>query len=220
MKFFKVLIKFLLIVLGFFVVGTIFLNGFFYFTEKRHIKTVEELENEDCDAILVLGCSVYSNMKPSPMLEDRLRKTVELYQAKKNKIIVSGDHSDYYNEVEVMKNYLVDAGIPSSDIFVDHEGYSTYASVYRARYKFGVKKVFIVTQKYHLFRALYIADALGMTAYGTASEGDNYKGQFMRDIREYIARDKDFIQCIFLPKNKGNMDTVSLASDGDATDEK
>ena len=220
MKFIKLFAKILILIIGFFVVGTFLLNEFFYFTEKRSIKSEEEVKDEEADAILVLGCSVYSNMKPSKMLEERLNKVIEVYNNNPTKIIVSGDHSEYYNEVEVMKNYLVEAGIPSSDIFMDHEGYSTYASVYRAVKKFGAERLLIITQEYHLYRALYIADAMGIEAIGVAAEGSKYKGQIWRGIREIFARDKDFVQCIFLPKDKGDLTEVSLASNGNATNEK
>ena len=104
------------------------------------------------------------------MLRDRLDEGIALYKAGcAPKILMSGDHgSEYYNEVSVMKNYAIKQGVPSEDIFLDHAGFSTYESMYRARAIFGAEKVVIVTQKYHLTRAVYNAKNLGMDAYGVA----------------------------------------------------
>ena len=83
---------------------------------------------------------------------------------------MSGDHGRVsYDEVNTMKDYAINDGIPSDDIFMDHAGFSTYDSMYRAKEIFGVKKIVIVSQKYHLTRALYIAKKLGIEAYGVSA---------------------------------------------------
>ena len=133
-------------------------------TSAQMLTTQEAALLEDVDCILVLGCKVHSDGAPSAMLEDRLRRGVELFHAgAAPKLLMSGDHGTMtYNEVQSMKQYAIDHEIPSSDIFMDHAGFSTYESIYRARDIFQAKKIIIVTQEYHLLRALYIAAALGI----------------------------------------------------------
>ena len=141
-------------------------NVYMIFITKSKIKNIEELKSEEIDCILVLGAGIRDN-NPTPMLEDRLLTGIELYTNNvSNKIIVSGDHGqEHYDEVNVMKDYLLEKDIPSENIFMDHAGFSTYDSIYRAKEIFKAKKVVIVTQKYHLYRALYIAKELRKTAH-------------------------------------------------------
>ena len=187
---------------------------------KKDIVSVDELSNlSNIDCIIVLGAGVWGD-EPSPMLEDRLLKGKELYEnGISKKIIVSGDHGKKdYNEVGVMKKYLIDNGIPSEDIFMDHAGFSTYDSIYRLKEIFEAKKVVIVTQKYHLYRALYIASKLGIEAYGI--EADNIPYPFINiknEIREVLARDKDFFKLIFKPKSKYMGEPIDIHSSGEIT---
>ena len=150
------------------------------------------------DCIIILGAGIWDN-KPSPMLEDRLLEGIKLYKNNvSDKIIMSGDHGrEEYDEVNTMKNYAIENGVLSEDIFMDHAGFSTYESIYRAKEIFKAKKIVIVTQKYHLYRALYIANKLGIEAYGVGSDPRQYVGATYREIREILARDKDFVKCIF-----------------------
>ena len=159
-------------------------------------------ENVDADCILVLGAGVRPDKTPSLMLKDRLDKAVKIYKKYGGKkILVSGDHrSEYYDEVSTMKNYLVDAGVKEEDIILDHMGLSTYDSMYRAREIFNVKKVIIITQKYHMYRAIYDARQLGMEAYGVCAKEVRYNGQLIRDVRELAARVKDVAFCIYEPQ--------------------
>ncbi|MBR6697268.1 MAG: YdcF family protein [Lachnospiraceae bacterium] len=183
------------------------------------ISVVEAKEKEDIDCILVLGCSVYSDGVPSPMLQDRLEKGIELYNVNAApKLLMSGDHGQIdYDEVGTMKNYAIDKNIVSEDIFMDHAGFSTYESIYRAKEIFGADKIIIVTQAYHLYRALYIADKLGVEAYGVAAAGDDYVGQANRDTREVLARNKDFVKCIFKPEPTYLGDAIDIRGNGDVT---
>lgn len=152
----------------------------------------------DVDLILVLGCQVKADGTPSDMLADRIQRGVELYDLKAApKLLMSGDHAnDDYNEVGAMQQYAIAEGVPSTDILLDHSGFSTYESVSRAKEIFGAKRIIIVTQRYHLYRALNIAEALGIEAFGVAADYNTYAGQFMRDVREVLARVKDFGQGI------------------------
>lgn len=175
----------------------------------------------DVDAIIVLGAGV-RNGEPSPMLRDRLLKGIELYhKGVAPKLIMSGDHGQSnYDEVNTMKSYAIDKEVPSSDIFMDHAGFSTYDSIYRAKEIFKAKKVIIVTQKYHLYRALYIANQIGLEAYGVETDEKEYFGQFKREVREVLARDKDVLKCIFKPESTYLGRSISVSGDGDETNDK
>ncbi len=176
-------------------------------------------ELADVDCIVVLGCLVRDDGTPSHMLEDRLKQGVALYQqAAAPKLLMSGDHGTVsYDEVDAMKRYAVDAGVKSEDVFMDHAGFSTYETVYRAKAIFGADKVIIVTQKYHLYRALYAAQALGIEAYGVASDYRTYSGQTARDVREVLARIKDFIMCIFKPEPTYLGEAIPISGNGQLT---
>ena len=188
---------------------------------KDKIVEIDNVPNEEMDCILVLGCQVKENGEPSHMLRDRLQKSVEVYElGTADKLLMSGDHGRTdYNEVETMKQYAIDEGIESEDIFMDHAGFSTYESIYRAKEVFGVKKVVIITQEYHLYRALYIADQLGIEAYGVASDYHIYAGQSMRDLREVLARAKDFVTAIAKPEPTYLGDFIDIHGDGDITND-
>ncbi len=175
----------------------------------------------DVDCILVLGCKV-NGETPSDMLEDRLLCAINLYKSgAAPKIIMSGDHGTVtYDEVNTMKQYAVDAGVPSSDIFMDHAGFSTYESVYRAKEIFCAKKIIIVTQTYHLYRAVYTANKLGLDAYGVASDYDVYMNQSYREAREVLARNKDFLTSVFKPLPTYLGDAIPVNGNGDVTNDK
>ena len=171
---------------------------------------------EDADCILVLGCGVRPDGQPSLMLRDRLDAGLKLYQAgAAPKLLMSGDHREAsYDEVNAMKNYALAAGVPSEDIFTDHAGLSTYESMYRARDIFCAKKIIIVSQGYHLYRAVYDARALGLDAWGVAAENIRYSGQLARGLREILARNKDFLYCIFQPEPTYLGDAIPISGDG------
>lgn len=158
-----------------------------------------KLENVDC--IIVLGCRVHGN-EPSPMLYDRVEQGVNLYKNGTSSVLfMSGDSRDrYYDETGTMTKLAIELGVPEENIKTDRYGLSTYDSMVRAAKLFGFKKIVVVTQRYHLYRALYIAKQYGLEAYGVASDPREYNGQLYRDIREIAARSKDFAFCIFRPE--------------------
>lgn len=188
----------------------------------RILSSEEAAELIDVDCIMVLGCQVKDNGKPSDMLADRLRRGIEIYEmGAAPKLLMSGDHGQTeYDEVNTMKQVAVDAGIPSSDVFMDHAGFSTYESVYRARDIFKADKIIIVTQEYHLYRALYIAEKLGVEAYGVTADYHTYYGQAMREFREILARNKDFVMTIFKPEPTYLGEAIPVGGDGDLTNDK
>ena len=189
-------------------------------TNKQIIKENDYTELSDVDCIIILGAGIWGD-KPSPMLEARLLEGIKLYQnSVSDKIIMSGDHGrKEYDEVNIMKNYAIEKGIPSENIFMDHAGFSTYESIYRAKDIFEAKKVVIVTQEYHLYRALYIANQLGLEAYGVGADPRQYVRATFREIREILARDKDFIKCIFKPEPTYLGDTIPVSGNGDITND-
>ena len=186
---------------------------------KPYILTPEEA-GEGYDCILVLGCGVWGDT-PSHMLEDRLLEGISLCQSgASKKLLMSGDHGRKgYDEVNVMKKFAVDRGIPSEDVFMDHAGFSTYESMYRAKEIFKAEKILIVTQDYHLYRAIYDARALGLEAYGVASNPRSYGGQLYRDIREILARNKDFIYSIIKPEPTYLGEAIPVQGNGNLTND-
>lgn len=159
-------------------------------------EALRELKDFEADCILVLGAGITDANTPSPMLRDRLDAGIKLYEeGLAPKILLSGDNGRVgHNEIHVMLNYVKDAGIPEEDIFCDHAGFSTYDSMYRALSIFEVGKAIVVTQEYHEYRALYIGKKLGIEVKGVSSDQESYAGQFAREIREILARDKDFFK--------------------------
>lgn len=210
-----------ILVLGALGAGTVFgIDAWVKHCVHDQILTEEQASLlRDVDCIVVLGCKVYENGTPSAMLEDRLRRGVALYDlGAAPKLLMSGDHGrTNYDEVDSMKQYAVDAGIASADVFMDHAGFSTYETMYRAKEIFGADKILIVTQEYHLYRALYVAEALGIEAYGVSSDYRGYVGQTARDLREVLARVKDFAMTIFKPEPTYLGETIPISGNGDLT---
>ena len=214
--------KFLCVILALGIVGVLTLVGInLWVTEsvRNQILTQEQAACLNADCIVVLGCQVRSDGTPSHMLEDRLKRGVALYElGASSKILMSGDHGTKgYDEVNTMKAYAIDAGIPTEDIFMDHAGFSTYETIYRAKEIFGAKKIVVVTQQYHLFRAMYIAEAMGLEVYGVAADYRSYSGQFSRDVREVLARVKDFGMTIFWPEPTYLGEAIPISGSGELT---
>ncbi len=201
-------------------IGVIGIDFYVVKSTEKYILT-PETAGEGYDCILVLGCGVWGS-SPSHMLEDRLLQGIELYEnGASGKMLMSGDHGQAdYDEVNVMKDFAADRGVDTDDIFMDHAGFSTYESMYRAKEIFKAEKVLIVTQDYHLYRAIYDARALGLDAYGIASNPRGYAGQLYRDIREILARNKDFIYCIIKPEPTYMGDEIPVQGNGNVTNDK
>ena len=218
--------KILSIVLGAVIllssVGVLSVNAYIKNVGKARILTVEDaaaLSNVDC--IIVLGCQVRADGSLSDMLHDRLLRGVEVYQAgAAGKLLMSGDHGrTNYDEVGAMKRFAVENGVPSEDVFMDHAGFSTYETMYRAKEIFQAQKVVIVTQEYHLYRAIYIAEQLGLEAYGVSADLRSYRGQSKRDLREVLARCKDFGMCIYKPEPTYLGEVIPVSGNGDVTND-
>lgn len=178
----------------------------------------EDMGAGEYDCILVLGAGVKDDGTPSPMLYDRVTVACDAYTALGDvPLLMSGDHTGDYNEVEVMKKLAADMGVPTEDVFLDHEGYSTYESLYRAKHVFGAKKIVIITQEYHLHRALHIARELGMEAVGVSADLRPYRKQAVYGAREVLARFKDLFSAA-KGEYDGHVDPpVDLDGDGNLT---
>ncbi|MCQ4638373.1 YdcF family protein [Anaerovorax odorimutans] len=229
MKVWKKVLLTILVLVVLMAAGILGINGYVVkSTDDRILCTVSDNSNEiakadmdalkgkDADCILVLGALVRRDGTPSYMLQDRLDVAIKLYKAgAAPKLLLSGDHGQVrYDEVNVMKEYALEAGVPKKDIFLDHAGFSTYDSVYRAKAIFEVERVIVVTQGYHQYRALYGCEKMGIDAWGAAADQTTYRGQKMRDLREIAARDKDFVKWLFKPEPTYLGDTIPISGSG------
>ena len=217
-KVMKTIIRFALIcivvvlAINFYVIGS---------TKDRMLKDGNYTSLGDVDCIVILGAGIWGD-KPSPMLQDRLEEGIHLYkEGVAPKIIMSGDHSrEEYDEVNIMKDFAIEKGIPSENIFMDHAGFSTYESMYRAKEIFDAKNIVIVTQEYHLYRALYIANQFDINAYGANADPRKYAGQLYREFREILARNKDVLNCIIKPEPTFLGESIPVSGNGDITNDK
>lgn len=226
-KMLKVLKKMLILIAAtifIFTASIIFMMDKVQSFGEEKIITLDELPN-DIDVILVLGAGVKNDGTPCDMLVDRLKTSIEVKNklGSKAKLLLTGDHgkSDY-NEVGAMKKFIQNnCDISDSNIFLDHAGFSTYESIYRAKEIFKVNKMVIVTNEYHLPRSLYIANKLGIEAYGVPSDIRQYWDIESYKNREYLAQVKDYLLVNILkptPKFLGNEIPVD-SSDGKNTDD-
>lgn len=171
------------------------------------------------EVVLLLGARVHENGRLSDMFRDRIETAIGLYEADKaGKILISGDHGrENYDEVNAAKDYLSGHGVPAEDIFLDHAGFDTYDSIYRARDVFAASSVIIVTQAYHLPRSLYIAEKLGMDAAGVSADLHSYGGQKARDFREIFATVKAWLDVLLESKPKYLGEKIPISGDGRAS---
>lgn len=215
------IISFMLIVTIFVTSSLLIINRMKSYGEKFIIS--EDNLPKDCDAIIVLGAGIKDDGTPSDILVDRLETSKEVYSAGVSEtFILSGDHGrEEYNEVKAMKEYIMTDDINEERIFLDHAGFSTYDTIYRAKEIFKVKKVIIVTNEYHLPRALYLARKMGIDAYGIASDKRNYLYIDNYKKREKLAQLKDFVYVnILKPKPEFLGESIPVDnSDGRLTDD-
>ena len=192
------------------------------FSARGRIVSPEAAGDFGADCVLVLGAGLLPDGSPSLMLTERICTGVELYRAGvAPKLLMSGDHgTPGHDEVNAMKDAALAAGVPSEDVFMDHAGFSTYDSMYRAVEIFGAKRAVIVTQAYHLPRALYLARCMGLEAVGVACDTQRYRGQLYRDVREILARDKDFFKGILRPAPTYLGEAIPLTGSGDVTNDR
>ena len=176
------------------------INLYVIHTGGKRIYSVKAMRGSHADCILVLGAGLKPDGSPSDMLRDRLSFACDLWQeGVSDTVLISGDRaSESYDEVTAMKNYLLAHGVPEEAIVEDPMGYSTSESLIRAKEVYGYENIVVVTQRYHLYRALYVAEKIGLDAKGVNSDPFTYRGQVLRDMREFAARVKDFFKFLSL----------------------
>lgn len=222
-KLFKRIIKlcFLIIFLAFVVAG---INVYMVATNILDVSdSYDDAIALKPECVMVLGASVEEDGSPSEALKARLDTGIRLYKAGvAPKLLLSGDNGQVeYDEVSAMKAYALDNGVPEEDIFMDHAGFSTYDSIYRADYIFCVSRMVVVSQKDHLYRVLYGCKKMGIDAQGFPAEGkDVYSSYYgsKYNIREYLARAKDFVKWIIRPEPKYLGDKIPIDGDGRQTE--
>ena len=206
--------------------GLLSAGGINWFVVRRSGKEIQSLQklasqkSRNADAVVVLGAKVRKDGSMSLMLKERVDLGIQAYkQGLADRIIMSGDHgAGGYDEVSTMKTYAIEKGVPSEHIFKDHAGFSTYETMYRAKDVFRAKSIIVVTQKYHLYRAVYDAGALGLEVKGIACDKAVYKGDKARKFREAIARVKDFGYTAVKPKPKYLGKAIPVSGNGNVTD--
>lgn len=222
----KVLINMIIAVVVIIVIGLLGAFSISFTVENSGKDSIMEIEEipKDVDAIIVLGAGVKNDGSPSDILVDRLKTAINVVEeGSEGKLLLTGDHGrENYNEVKAMKQFIKEnSSVKDEDIFLDHAGFSTYDSIYRAKEVFKINKAVIVTNEYHLPRALFIAKNLGIDAYGVSSDIRNYLNINSYMSREKMAQIKDFIYCKILkpePKFLGEPIPVN-SSNGEVTDD-
>lgn len=184
-------------------------------TENQITNDIQLIENAQVG--LLLGARVYNDNKVSQIVYDRIIKAVELYNAGKIlKIIISGDHGQKdYDEVNTIKSWLIKYSVDENDIFMDHAGFSTYESIYRAKEIFNSNSIIIITQEFHLPRAVYIANQFNMNVQGFIADRVIYIDDTHNQVREFMARVKDCILAgLIKPEPTYLGDKISLKGSG------
>lgn len=194
-------------------------NLFIMWQGGRH-RVAGPSDAPNADVAIVLGAKVWPSGTPSNMLQDRLLTGIELYrQGKVGKLLLSGDHGRVsYDEVNAMRAFVLDRGVPPEDVFTDHAGFSTYDTMYRARDVFQVRDALVVTQGFHLDRAVYTARALGLEATGVPADLHVYQNADRFAARDWLARCKALLQLHVLhaqPRFLGP--PIPISGDGRAT---
>lgn len=186
-------------------------NAWIVLSSKADIRTLDETATHafpgGVDCIVVLGASVYADGSLSPILENRVDAAIELYnKGLAPAIIMSGDGREAnYDEPGAMKDYAVSRGVPANDVYCDPGGYHTYDTMWRVSNVFGAESCMVVTQEYHLYRAVFDAHGVGMDATGVVSDEGTYENQFWYDVREWAGRMQDCGQVLIgaVPDNPG-----------------
>lgn len=178
------------------------------------------VELGDIDCIIVLGAGVYEDGSLSNILRERVECGAELYlSGASDRLLLSGDHSrENYNEVGAMKAYMVSRGIDANVVFTDHAGFDTYDTMYRAKEIFKAERVLVVTQDFHISRAVFIARAIGLDAYGVECDTGELGNNLFDDLREVAARPKYVLDAIFKPKPEYLGEAIPIWGEASLTD--
>ena len=195
-------------------------NAIVVLSARRYIITPEEAAEKGADCAIILGANIWGEHL-SPMLEDRVLTGIRLYDdGATDRLLMSGDHGqEDYDEVNSMKRYAVTQGVPPDNIFMDHAGFSTYETMYRAKAVFQVERAIVVTQKYHLYRAIFLARAMGIEAWGVSADLRDYRNDLYNNARESLARVKDLVTAILRPRPTYLGDPIPIWGSGSQTDD-
>ncbi|MGZ5245190.1 MAG: SanA/YdcF family protein [Bacteroidia bacterium] len=217
-------LKYSIVIASVLFIASLLIYSHIHKSAKPHIYQSAEMLPQK-QVALVLGARVYSNGSLSRMMQDRADQGIALYKSGKvEKILVSGDHgTKQYDEVNTIRNYMIKQGIPAEDIFMDHAGFDTYSSMYRARDVFKVKSLIVVTQEFHLPRAIFLAQQLGLDACGLVADAQQYTARSRRfsAVREVPACVKAFLEgSIFQPEPHFLGEAIPISGDGRLTEDK
>lgn len=191
-KYFKKFFYFSIIVLIFIGITNLYVK---HQTEASIYKTINEVPKTEVG--IIFGAGIIGD-KPSKYLKDRLDAGISLYKLKKiNKILLSGDNgNDQHDELTVMKKYCYFNGVDTTKIYIDYAGFDTYSTMFRAKKIFKIDTAILVSQKYHLNRAVFIGNKLGINSNGFSANVGEYKGYKYVCFREYFSVFKSFIDVI------------------------
>ena len=217
----KRLMAFILIIAGLALLATVIINVGIIFASRSHVYTdINAIPPRT--AVLVLGSQTHGT-RLSPVLQDRVDAAIRIIENRTGeKLILSGDSGGkFYDEVNAMWLYVLANApeIPEENIFLDYAGFSTWESMYRASYIFEVDELIIVTQQFHISRAVIMARSLGINALGYGIYQGRFRGQSLRTwtIREYFARVKAFYSIIFKPEPQFLGEKIPISGDGRAS---
>jgi SanA protein len=195
--------QWLIVVLLITALSLLYVHGEVHVYDDRILTDMRSLNTRDWAAprvAVVFGASVYGNGDLSPILADRVNTAIELYGAHKvDRILVSGDaRHRSYNEPKAMYDYLISHDVAPKDVIVDTSGRSTYETCLRAKEVFGLKRAVLVSQGFHLSRALYIANELGLDAVGMAGDMKTEQEIDYQGMREWAAELKAYLNLHFI----------------------
>ncbi len=195
---------------------TVVINMLIFFGSKAKVfSSIDDLS--EAEVVIILGARVYGDGKLSPIFKERVDTAVVVYSNKKvKKILVSGDNGSLeYNEVAPVREYLLSLGIPSADIFLDYAGFDTYDTMYRAKNIFAIKSAIVVTQPFHIHRAVYLGNSLKINTQGMVTEeGD---GTIKNYFREFFANIKAMGDVVLKSESTYLGNTVPITGNGEAT---
>ncbi len=212
---FRVKRFFILIAFGFgLLILVIFIINIVIYLETKSYIYNNIIDVPKAEVALIPGAAIFPNGALSPIFIDRVDMAIKLYEAKiVSKILVSGDNStESHNEVNPVRLYLISQGIPDQDIFLDHAGFDTYSTMYRAHDIFGVSSIIITTQLFHLPRSIFLAHQFGIEAYGINADMGHIL--FRNYVREVLANEKAFLDLIFHRKPKYLGEPILITGDG------
>ena len=184
--------------------------------EELSDEALTKIKALDPECIIVLGCGIKDRDTPSDMLRDRLDTGIALYrQGVAPKILLTGDNGQVeYNEIHAMLVYTLGEGVPPEDVFCDHAGFSTSESMIRAVNIFSVERAVIVTQRFHEYRSIFNAEKMGIEALGVSAAQSKFKNQAMQEVRELLARNKDFLLFNFGNPEAVGGEKIDIKGDG------